>query len=256
LALDPSTGKLKWYFQFTPHDTHDWDANETPVLVDATFGGRPRKLLIQANRNGFYYVLDRRTGEFLLGKPFVKQTWAKGLDARGRPIVIPGTDPTPEGVLVCPDASGGANWGAPAYDRSTGWFYVSVRESCAVYSSKTKEPVPGEPYTGSGQQEDPAHPARGAIRALDPLTGDLKWEFPLYVGNVAAGVLTTAGGIVFAATGDGFLLALDARTGKKLWAYQTGASIGNSPISYSAGGRQYVAVTGDTTLFVFALPEP
>ncbi|PYV07926.1 MAG: hypothetical protein DMG07_27200 [Acidobacteria bacterium] len=129
LALDPNTGRLKWYFQFTPHDTHDWDANETPVLIDAEFRGRARKLMIQANRNGFYYVLDRLTGEFLTGKPFVKQTWAKGLDAKGRPIVIPGTDPTPEGNYTCPDASGGANWGAPSYDRTTGLFIVSVREA-------------------------------------------------------------------------------------------------------------------------------
>jgi alcohol dehydrogenase (cytochrome c) len=254
LALDPNTGKLKWYFQFTPHDTHDWDANETPVLIDAEFRGRARKLMIQANRNGFYYVLDRLTGEFLTGKPFVKQTWAKGLDARGRPIVIPGTDPTPEGNYTCPDASGGANWGAPSYDRTTGLFIVSVREACAVYSSKTKEPVAGQPYTGTGQQEDSRASARGAIRALAALTGDVKWNFPLQVGNVAAGVLSTAGGVVFACSGDGYLLALDARTGKKLWHYQTGAIIRNSPISYGVDGQQYVAVAGDTTLFAFALP--
>ena len=254
LALDPNTGKLKWYFQFTPHDTHDWDANETPVLIDAEFRGRARKLMIQANRNGFYYVLDRLTGEFLTGKAFVKQTWAKGLDARGRPIVIPGTDPTPEGTHVCPDAGGGANWSAPSYDRRTGLFIVSVREACAVYSSKPKEPIPGQPYTGSGQQEDPRMPAHGAIRALDPLTGDVKWDFPLYGGSVTSGVLSTAGGVVFAGTGDGYLLALDAATGKLLWHNQTGAIIRNSPISYSVDGQQYVAITGDTTLFVFALP--
>jgi alcohol dehydrogenase (cytochrome c) len=254
LALEPNTGRLKWYFQFTPHDTHDWDANETPVLIDAKFGGRARKLMIQANRNGFYYVLDRLTGEFLTGKPFVKQTWARGLDAKGRPIVIPGTDPTPEGNYACPDASGGANWSAPSFDRTTGSFFVSVRESCGIYTSKTKIPVPGLPYTGSGQQEDPGAPSRGAIRAFDALTGNLRWDFPLHDGNVAAGVLSTAGGVVFACTRDGYLLALDARSGKELWHYQTGGLIRNSPISYSVDGRQYIAVTGDTTLFVFALP--
>lgn len=254
LALNPNTGKLKWYFQFTPHDTHDWDANETPVLIDAEFRGRARKLMIQANRNGFYYVLDRLTGEFLAGKALVRQTWAKGLDARGRPLVIEGTDPTPEGIHVCPDAGGGANWAAPSYDRKTGLFLVSVREACAVYTSKTKEPIPGQPFTGTGAQEVQRIPARGAIRAFRPLTGDVEWDFPLYDGNVTSGVLSTAGGVAFAGTGDGYLLALDARTGKLLWRYQTGGMIRNSPLSYSVDGQQYVAITGDTALFVFALP--
>ncbi|MBI1788367.1 MAG: PQQ-dependent dehydrogenase, methanol/ethanol family [Acidobacteria bacterium] len=251
LALDPATGKLKWYFQFTPHDTHDWDANETPVLIDAEVRGRPRKLLIQANRNGFFYVLDRTNGEFLLGKPFVKQTWAKGLDDKGRPIVLPNTDPTPEGNYACPDAAGGANWAASSYDPKTGLYFVSVREVCAFYTSKFKEVVPGQPYTGSGQREEPG---AGAIRAIDPATGQARWSFPLHVGNVAAGVLHTAGGVLFAGSGGGYLIALDARAGKGLWRYQTGAEIRNSPIAYSVDGKQYVAVAGDSTLFVFALP--
>ena len=131
LALDPATGKIKWYFQFTPHDVHDWDATETPVLIDAQFRGRPRKLLIQANRNAFFYILDRETGEFLLGKPFAHQTWAKGIDEKGRPIVLPNTDPTPKGIYVCPDATGATNWAAPSYDPATGLFFVPVREGCA-----------------------------------------------------------------------------------------------------------------------------
>jgi alcohol dehydrogenase (cytochrome c) len=127
LALDPNSGKLKWYFQFTPHDTHDWDANETPVLINATFRGKPRKLLIQANRNGFYYVLDRLTGEFLLGKSFGNQNWAEGLDAKGRPILKPNIDPTPQGTYVCPDAAGNTNWSSPSYDSRTGLFYVLLK---------------------------------------------------------------------------------------------------------------------------------
>lgn len=253
LALNPNTGKLKWHFQFTPHDTHDWDSNETPVLIDAEWKGRPRKLLIQANRNAFFYVLDRLTGEFLLGKAFVKQTWAQGLDAKGRPILVPGSDPTPEGNYTCPDASGGANWAAPSYDRKTGLFFVPTREVCAVYSRSTKEPVPGLPYNGSGPQET-KQGEPGAIKAIDPLTGDIRWEFKLHVGNVAAGVLGTAGGLLFACSGDGYLIALDAGTGKELWHFQTGAEIRNSPISYSVDGRQYIAVAGDSALFTFALP--
>ncbi|HVW83253.1 MAG TPA: PQQ-binding-like beta-propeller repeat protein, partial [Bryobacteraceae bacterium] len=135
LALDPATGRLKWYFQFTPHDTHDWDATETPVLIDATFQGKPRKLMLHADRNAFFYVLDRETGEFLLGKPFTRQTWARGLDAKGRPIVIPNTDPTPEGNYVCPDASGGTNWDSPSYDPLTKLFFVGARDSCSTYKS-------------------------------------------------------------------------------------------------------------------------
>lgn len=253
LALDPNTGKMKWHFQFTPHDTHDWDATETPVLMDALFRGRMRHLMIHADRNAFFYVLDRDTGEFLLGKPFAKQTWAKGLDDRGRPIVVPGADPTPKGVYVCPDAAGGTNWASPSWDPQTKLFYVSARDSCAVYTSLTKEPKPGDPYVGSGQKEDSGQ-FPGAIRAIDPQTGDVRWSFNLHQGSWAAGVLATAGEVVFAASKDGNLIALDARTGTDLWHYQTGAEIMSSPISYSVDGRQYIAVSTDSALFTFALP--
>ena len=148
LALDPNTGKMKWYFQFTPHDTHDWDATETPVLIDAMFRGKMRKLLIQANRNAFYYVLDRETGQFLAGKAFSHQTWAKGLDDQGHPVVIAGSDTTAEGSYTCPDATGATNWAAPSYDPKTNLFFVAVREACAIYTSKTKEPRPGSGLHG------------------------------------------------------------------------------------------------------------
>ena len=254
LALDPETGRMRWYFQFTPHDVHDWDANEAPVLIDAVFRGRPRKLIIQANRNAFFYVLDRTTGEFLLGKPFAKQTWAKGLDDKGRPIVLPNTTPTPEGNYVCPDAAGGTNWAAPSYDPLTKLFYVAVREACAVYTSATKPPRPGEPYVGTGQQEDPKVGGPGAIRAIDPMTGDIRWSFPLHAGSWSAGVLATAGGVVFGSSKDGNLVALGASTGKLLWSYQTGAEIMSSPISYRVDGKQYIAIAANSVLMTFGLP--
>lgn len=254
LALDPDTGRLKWYFQFTPHDTHDWDANETPVLIDAKFRGRPRKLLIQANRNGFYYVLDRLTGEFLLGRSFGNQNWAEGLDSKGRPIVKPNTDPTPQGTYVCPDAAGNTNWASPSYDSRTGLFYVAVREACALYISETKPPKPGEPYIGGSPQVDMKLGTPGFVRALDPLTGEKRWDFPLHIGSYAAGVLSTAGGVLFAASQDGYLVALDARTGKHLWHYQTGTQIQSSPISFRVDGKQMIAISTSSSVMTFALP--
>ncbi|HLJ13687.1 MAG TPA: PQQ-dependent dehydrogenase, methanol/ethanol family [Bryobacteraceae bacterium] len=252
LALDPNSGKRKWYFQFTPHDTHDWDATETPVLADTVLEGRMRHLLLHADRNAFFYVLDRDTGEFVLGKAFAKQNWAKGLDSRGRPIVIPGTDPTPQGVFVCPDSVGGTNWAAPSWDPLTQLFYVTARDSCAVYTSVSKEPKAGDPYVGSGQKEDSGQ-FPGAIRAIDPQTGDVRWNYRLQQGSWSAGVLATAGGVVFAASKDGNLIALDARSGRELWHFQTGAEIRSSPISFSVDGRQYIAVANDSALFTFTL---
>jgi PQQ-dependent dehydrogenase (methanol/ethanol family) len=254
LALDPETGRMKWYFQFTPHDTHDWDATETPVLVDVMIDGRMRKLLIQANRNAFYYVLDRMSGKFVSGRAFVHQTWAKGLDSDGHPIVIPGTDPTPEGAYVCPDSTGATNWAAPSFDPKTNLFFVAVREACAVYMSKTKEPRPGAAYTGTGQQRDHNVGTPGAVRALDPATGKARWNFPIQEGSSAAGVLGTAGGVVFAASQDGNLIALDAGNGKPLWHYQTGGGIRSSPMSYAVEGKQYIAISSNSTLITFALP--
>ena len=254
LAIDPETGKLKWHFQYTPHDTHDWDANETPVLIDAMFQGRMRKMLIQANRNAFFYAIDRETGEFLHGKPFARQTWAKGLDKDGHPIVIPNTDPTPSGNYSCPDANGAANWAAPSYDPVTKLFYVSVREACAIYTSVSKTPIPGQPYTGTGQQEDAVIKSPGAIRAIDPVTGDVKWNFPTQSGSITSGVLSTAGGVLFAAIADGYLVALDPRFGRELWHIQTGSEIKNSPIAFAVDGKQYIAIANSYALITYALP--
>lgn len=254
VALDAGSGRMKWWFQFTPHDVHDWDGNQTPMLVDAVFGGRPRKLLVTAQRNGFYYVLDRLTGEFLTGRAFAKQTWAKGLDERGRPIVLPNTEPTPQGNYVCPDAAGAANWGSPSYDPVAGLFLVSVREACGTYTRVTKSPVPGQGYTGGGVEVD-SRGAPGAVRALDVLTGETRWNFPLQIGASSTGVLATAGGVVFASSNDGNLIALDSRSGRYLWHYYTGASIVASPMAYAVRGRQYVAIASQSAIMVFALPE-
>jgi alcohol dehydrogenase (cytochrome c) len=254
LALDPETGKLKWWFQFSPHDTHDWDANQTPVLIDGTIRGKKRKLLITAQRNAFYYVLDRETGEFLDGRAFAKQTWAKGLDSKGRPIALPDTDPTPDGNYVCPDAAGATNWGAPSYDPRSNLFIVSVREACATYTRVTKEPVAGQGYSGGGQQTDPKVGTPGAIRALNALSGETRWNFPLQIGSSATGVLATGGDVVFASSSDGHLIALESRTGRYLWHYNTGARIVAAPISYAVDGKQHVAIAAQSAIFVFALP--
>ena len=206
-----------------------------------------------AQRNAFYYVLDRETGEFLTGQAFAKQTWAKGLDDKGRPIVLPNTTPTPEGNHVCPDAAGAANWGSPSYDPSTGFFLVSAREACAVYTSVTKDPEPGKGFTGGDALVD-ENGSPGAVRALDALTGAIKWNFPVEHGASSTGVLATAGGVAFASSNDGNLIALDARTGRYLWHYYTGARIVASPMSYAVGGRQHVAIAAQSAIMVFALP--
>ena len=253
LALDAKTGKMKWWFQFTPHDVHDWDANETPLLIDGMIRGQKRKLLVTAQRNGFFYVLDRTTGEFLAGREFAKQTWAKGLDDKGRPIVLPNTTPTPQGNYVCPDAAGSANWGAPSYDPATNLFIVSTREACAVYTSMTRSPIPGEGFTGGGVEVDTKVGTPGSVRALEATTGIRKWDFPLHAGSPATGVLATAGGVVFASSYDGNLIALDSKTGKYLWHYYTGANIITSPMAYAVNGKQYVAIASQSAIFVFGL---
>jgi len=252
LAIDASTGKLKWHFQFTPHDVHDWDATEIPVVLDVEVGGRTRKAVAMANRNAFYYVLDRATGEFILGVPYAKQTWAKGLDARGRPIVLPGTEPTAEGNLVWPSLQGATNWFSPSYNPINKLFYVAVREMGAYYYKGEAEYKPGVFFAGGGERALAGDKASGAIRALESDTGKLKWEFPLQ-SPPWAGVLSTAGGVVFGGSDEGNFYALDAMTGKPLWDFQTGGPIAANPISFQIDGRQHVAIAAGHTLFVFGL---
>lgn len=253
IAVDARTGVLRWHFQFTPHDTHDWDANQIPVLVDAVMGGRPRTLVVTANRNGFYYVLDRATGEFLAGTAYAKQTWARGLDARGRPIVIPGTEPSEAGTLVWPSLQGATNWFSPSYDAGRRLLFVPVREMGSKYFKAEAEYEPGKPFMGGGEVIDAPGEAYGAVRALDVLTGERRWEHRL-LSPLWAGVMATAGGLVFGSTNEGNVFALDADTGRALWDFQTGGACAANPISFEIDRRQHVATACGRALFVFALP--
>jgi alcohol dehydrogenase (cytochrome c) len=252
LGLDASSGKLKWHFQFTPHDTHDWDANHVPVLLDAVFQGRPRKLVAVANRNGFFYLLDRQTGEFLLGRQFGRQNWAKGLDERGRPMQVPGMEPRPEGSTVYPGVHGATNWNSPSYSPDTRLFYVAVREEGTVFYRATAEYRAGSYFSAGGMRGIPGVEPSGSIQALDPLTGEQRWEFPLH-SPPWAGVLSTAGGLVFSGTSEGNFFALDAASGKPLWDFQTGAPVYAAPMSYEFEGRQYIAVAAGRSLMAFTI---
>lgn len=257
LALDADTGQMKWYFQFVPHDTHDWDANETPVLIDAEFQGQKRKLLIQANRNGFYYVLDRVTGEFLMGKPFIKDlNWAKGLDAKGRPLTLPNTDPSPAGTRVCPSVHGATNWWAPSLNPDLGLFYVVALEQCEVYYSSTQKPIPNSGFRGTGHNIITGQPGQFYLRAIEATSGKICWEFPMPGPTTMwAGTVATAGGLVFSADDDGDLVALDAKSGKPLWHFYTGSNLHASPMTFSVDGRQYIAMASGTNLFTFGLQD-
>ncbi len=255
VALDPDTGKLKWHYQFTPHDTHDWDANEVPMLLDLNWKGRERKLVVQANRNAFFYVLDRETGEFLMGKPFGRQTWAKEIDSKGRPILMPNTEPSPEGTHLCPGLGGATNWMAPTYNPETKLFYFSVREQCDVYFSSPPVYVEGKLFWGSAFRGSTEEKEWGLLKALDPLTGETKWDFR-YVRAPWAGTLSTAGGLIFTGDEDGYFLAFDARTGKDLWRINTGNNhLVSAPITYMVDGRQYVSMPSGAVLLTFALPQ-
>jgi alcohol dehydrogenase (cytochrome c) len=255
LAIDPDTGSLRWHFQFTPHDEHDWDATQVPVLVDASFNGRVRKLLYTANRNGFFYVLDRQTGEFLLGREFAMQTWADGLDARGRPILKPGTAPTIEGVVVAPPSNGATNWWPPAYSPDTGWFYVMAYDGRGAFFSSNVEDsyARGAMYLGgSASDDDPSNAGISAVRALDPLTGRRVWEFPL-ASKSSSGLLASAGGLLFGGSIDGYVFALDASTGAERWHVSVGGAVLAPPIAYAARDVGYVAVAAGDAIVAFTL---
>jgi alcohol dehydrogenase (cytochrome c) len=252
VALDADTGKLKWHFQFTPHDVHDWDATQVPVLIDGEVRGRTRKLVVTANRNAFYYVLDRETGEYLHSKPYVKQTWAKGIDDKGRPVRVPNTSPTVEGTLVYPAVPGGTNWYSPSYSPQTNLFYVSAREEGGVYFKGEADYKPGSFFNGGGFRMAPKEEPWGAIRALRALTGEQAWEFRTKAPSWA-GVMSTAGGVVFGGTSEGSVVALDAAGGKLLWNFQTGGEVASNPVSYMVDGKQQVAMAAGRSLFVFGL---
>jgi alcohol dehydrogenase (cytochrome c) len=267
IALDADTGKLKWYFQFTPHDEYDYDAVQVPVLVDANWKGSPRKLMMWANRNGFFYVLDRTNGKFLYGMPFTKQTWAKGLDENGRPIPAAGASPTTAGTVIYPGVQGGTNWYSPSYSPRTGLFYIPTWVD--YYMNLAKMPAeytPGQRYTGGAPrspvptiQRGPintwtADNASGMVLAVDPASGEKKWEYKM-TDVTGSGILSTASDVVFSGGREGYFYALDARTGAMLWKAALGGQVASGPITYRVDGKQYVAVAAGHDLFVFALRQ-
>ncbi len=250
LALDADTGNLSWHFQFTRHDEHDWDATEIPILIDL----REKHLIAQANRNGFFYVLDRTRGKLLSATPFGKVTWSESKDGEGRPVAIKGSSPTPEGQLVCPGAAGTTNWMSPSFDPQTGLFYVNAREQCDAFSTAPQPYEAGHAYYGSAYfPSADSEPYYGALRALDPATGQIKWEFR-HPSPSWSGVLSTAGNLVFTGDAEGNFIALDAASGKALWHFQTGGSVHSAPISFAVDGKQYVAVAAGSALYTFGLP--
>jgi alcohol dehydrogenase (cytochrome c) len=251
VALEPKTGKLRWHYQFTPHDLHDWDAVQPLLAVDAVFKGRERKLLLQANRNGFFYVLDRTTGEFLLGEPFVKKMdWADGIDEKGRPRTRDSATPTQEGTKTCPHVVGATNWFSSAYNN--GLFYVMALESCGIYTKNDTWWEQGKSFYGGGTRRVPGEKAERFLRAIDIQTGKIVWETPAG-GSGWGGVLSTAGGLVFFCDETGTFAAADAKSGKPLWHFDLNQPWHASPMTYEVDGRQYIAVAAGSNFIAFAL---
>jgi alcohol dehydrogenase (cytochrome c) len=257
LALDPNSGKLKWYFQFTPHDLFDYDATETPVLLDATYQGTPRKLLVQANRNGYVYTLDRTSGEFLSAVRFVeKLNWASGIDHQGKPIRT-GVKPTPEGTKVCPGFAGATNWFSPSYSQATHLFYFMALEHCQNYFSAA-EPErfrEGETFYSTGVKGIPSEHGQKILLAYDIANGQITWRYPQTGnGHSSGGTMTTAGGLLFFGDDAESFEALNAIDGRPLWHFNTGQNITASPMTYSVEGKQYVSIAAGSDVFSFALP--
>jgi alcohol dehydrogenase (cytochrome c) len=257
LALELETGRLRWHFQYTPHDVWDWDAQQPAVLADLDWKGAPRKVLLHANRNGFFYVLDRTTGALLLARPFVKKlTWAREVGPGGRPVLNPGQEPTAEGTTVCPAVEGATNWFSTAYSPATGLFYVQALEKCTRYTRTPGEWQAGKSYFGGSTSDVDGDGPVKVLRAIDVHTGDIAWERPQTgAARSWGGVLGTAGGLVFFGEDGGALMAVDAATGASLWQFQANASWKASPMTYMFDGRQYVAVAAGPTIVAFALVD-
>jgi alcohol dehydrogenase (cytochrome c) len=257
IALDADSGKLKWYYQFSPHNEFDWDATQIPVLADIQFKGSPRKVMMWANRNGMFYVLDRSNGQFLLGKPFTKVNWADGFDPKGRPNIVPSIKPTKEGTLVYPGNQGGTNWYNPSFSPATNLFYIPTWENTSSIYKKGEEPPEfhsGANFTGVF----PVSPNNGddvfsSIIAVDPNTGDRKWTHRLTAASTEAGVLTTASNVLFSGGRDGAFYALDARDGKTLWETNLGPTVAAGPMTFMVNGKQYVSIQAGNALFTFAV---
>ncbi len=255
VALNADTGKLAWHYQFTPNDTHDWDSTEDVMLVDRMYKGQMRKLLLHGDRNGFLYALNRVTGQFLGANAFAKQNWNKGFDDKGRPMPVDRSRASADGSIeIYPSMGGATNYQAPSYDPATGWFIMAYAEAAQRYFATPVTAEAGRQYQG-GRTERVDAPSRAGIKAVDPETGATKWDFPLIQGSLTNGVLATRGGVTLAASADGNFIALDSKTGKALWKFQTGGAMAASPISYAVDGRQYVAIASGNVLYSFALPE-
>jgi alcohol dehydrogenase (cytochrome c) len=255
VALDAKTGALKWHFQFTPHDVWDYDAEETPALVDATWQGQPRKLMVQANRNGFFYVLDRTNGKFLFGTQYVKTvTWATGLDANGRPLRVPNMEPTLDGKRVCPSLDGASNWYSTSFNPATNLYYVQTNDKCGIFTKVPAEWEAGKGFMGGSFAPAP-EPAERLLRAIDITTGKAVWSLPQTGAvNSWGGVLSTASGVVIFGEDSGALMAADASTGKALWNFQTSVLWKASPMTYMFDNKQYVAIAAGSNIIAFGLP--
>jgi alcohol dehydrogenase (cytochrome c) len=263
VALDVDTGKLTWHYQFTPHDELDYDATQPPVLADIVWRGEPRRVMLWANRNGLMYVLDRVTGKFLFGKPFVKVNWMDGFDANGRPQRVPGMLPSPEGTFIQPHVHGAINWAPPSFSPRTGLFYVSHWENSGIMAILGQFPQPvgiNRRQTAMGQVNlepffNNDKEAYGVIRAYDPDTLEPAWEHRM-TDITWGGVLSTAGDLVFGGGREGYLLGLDARSGELLWRESLGGQMNSAPMSFAVDGKQYIAVAAGSALFAFTLREP
>ncbi len=255
VALDAKTGKMKWYYQTSPHDRFDWDATEPMVLLDTAWEGQPRKLLIQANRNGFFYVLDRTNGKLLLAKPFVdKVTWAKEVGLDGKPVLLP-LPTVGRGTQVCPSQDGATNWFSTSYNPVTSLYYVQTLEKCGIYTVAPVEWEAGRGYLGGAQRNVPGEAAQKILRAIDIKTGKSVWTLPQKgPGNSWGGVISTATGLVVFGDDSGMLVVADGTTGKPLWEFQTSQILKASPISYEFDGKQYVAIAAGSNVLAFALP--
>jgi len=250
LALNADTGKMNWYFQFTKHDEHDWDATQVPVMVDA--GGK--HLIAQANRNGFFYVIDRTNGKLISAEAYGKQTWSDTKDTDGRPIAKKEASPTIEGHTVCPGALGTTNFMAPTYDVQTGLFYVTARDQCDIFSTAPQPYEAGHAFYGSAYfPSEEARPYLGFLKAIDPTTGEVKWKFQ-HTSPTWSGVLSTAGGLVFSGDAEGNCIAFDAASGKPLWHFQMGGAVYAPPMAFSVDGKEYVAIAAGSAVYAFGLP--
>jgi alcohol dehydrogenase (cytochrome c) len=262
VALDVDTGKLKWYYQFSPHDEFDWDSTQVPVLADINFQGRPRKAMLWANRNGVTYVLDRTNGQFLSGKSFTKTNWYTGFDERGRPMRVPGILPTLEGTLVYPGNQGATNWYNPSFSPVTGLFYIPAWENTSNTYKKDEAPPEfheGQNFTGiSPFRQGVAEAAKNddvfsSVIAWDANVGERKWTFKMSGPSIEGGVLTTASNMLFVGGRDGQFVALDASNGKPLWETHLGPSVSAGPITYLVNGKQYVSIQCGNALYTFGL---